>query len=84
MLLLASHCEAEALAELPLSAVHHPGREGDTVQRRIQIEPLRKAAAAGAERGVGRFLSSLMTIACTVSLRDRGCMEICQCKVSRI
>ena len=84
MLLPASRCEVEALRELPLRAVHHPDRERDTVQRRIQIEPLRKAAAAGAERGVASFRNSLMTIACTVSLRDRGCMEICRCEVSRI
>ena len=49
MLLLASHREAEALAEMPLSAAHHPDRGGDIAQRRVRTEPLRKAVAAGAE-----------------------------------
>ena len=84
MLLPASHREAEALRELPLRADRNRGRERNTVQRRILIEPLRRVAAAGAERGEGRFLSSMTTIACTVSLRDLGSMEICQSKVSLI
>ena len=78
MLLPASHREAEAQRELPLSADRDRSREGNTIRRRTLTGPLCEVVAASAELEESCLSSSMTVKASTLSLWDHGCMEICQ------
>ena len=78
MLLPASHREAEALRELPLSVDQDRSRERNIIRRRTLTGPLCEVVAASAELEESCLSSSMTVKASTLSPWDLGCMVICQ------